>query len=217
VPGLQPLCDTSPMLPAPFKIRLCEPRDEAAVYEVCLRTGDNGNDATRFFDDPQALGHIFVGPYMKLEPDLAFVLEDLRGVCGYVLGALDSKKFYDAYLNQWLPEIRSQHPEPAGAPATWTRTQKVYYEYYHPNIFLPDPYDQYPSHLHIDLLPRAQGRGLGTEMVRVFLAELVAKGSPGVHLGMGATNARAERFYKKLGFHELARVSDARCLGKRLP
>src|SRR6266513_2206432 len=103
------------MLPAPFKIRHCEPRDEAAVYEVCLRTGDNGNDATRFFDDPKALGHIFVGPYMKLEPELALVLEDLRGVCGYVLGALDSKKFYDAYLNQWLPGILSQHPEPAWA------------------------------------------------------------------------------------------------------
>ena len=205
------------MVPAPFKIRHCEPRDETAVYEVCLRTGDNGNDATRFFDDPKALGHIFVGPYMKLEPELAFVLEDPRGVCGYVLGALDSKKFYDAYFNQWLPEIRRQHPEPAGAPAERTRTQKVYHEYYHPDIFLPEPYDQYPSHLHIDLLPRAQRRGLGTEMVRVFLAELVAKGSPGAHLGMGATNTRAERFYKKLGFTELARAGDALYLGKRLP
>ena len=54
-------------------------------------------------------------------------------------------------------------------------------------------------------------------MVRVFLAELVAKGSPGVHLGMGATNARAERFYKKLGFTELARAGGVLYLGKRLP
>ena len=96
------------MVPAPFRIRACEPRDEAAVYEVCLHTGDNGNDATPFFNDPKALGHIFVGPYMKLEPELAFVLEDCRGVCGYVLSALDSKRFYDAYLNQWLPEIRKR-------------------------------------------------------------------------------------------------------------
>ena len=81
---------------------------------------------------------------------------------------------------------------------------------------MPEPYNQYPSHLHIDLLPRARGRGLGREMMNMLLAELTAKGSPGVHLGMGATNARAERFYRKLGFHELTRVGDVLYLGKRM-
>ena len=204
------------MVIAPFNIRRCEPRDLDAAYEVCLQTGDNGDDASHAFDDPKALGHVYVGPYLKLEPQLAFVLEDPQGVCGYALGALDSKTFYDAYLNQWLPEIRQRHPEPAGDPARWTRTEKVYFDYYHPEIFMPEPYHQYPSHLHIDLLPRARGRGLGREMMNVLLAELTAKGSPGVHLGMGATNARAERFYKKLGFHELARVGDVLYLGKRM-
>ena len=204
------------MVIAPFNIRRCEPRDVDAAYDVCLRTGDNGDDASRAFDDPMALGHIYVGPYLKLEPQLAFVLEDPQGVCGYALGALDSKTFYDAYLNQWLPEIRQRHPEPTGDPARWTRTQKVYFDYYHPEIFMPEPDSQYPSHLHIDLLPRARGRGLGRGMMNVLLAELTSKGSPGVHLGMGATNARAEQFYRKLGFHELARVGDVLYLGKRM-
>jgi len=201
---------------APFNIRHCEPRDVDAAYEVCLRTGDNGEDAWHAFEDPRALGHIYVGPYLKFEPQLAFVLEDPEGVCGYALGALDSKQFYDAYLKQWLPEIRQRHAEPAGDPARWTRTQKIYFEYYHPEIFMPEPYEEYPSHLHIDLLPRGRGRGLGREMINVLLAELAAQGSPGVHLGMGAANARADRFYRKLGFHELARVGDVLYLGKRL-
>jgi ribosomal protein S18 acetylase RimI-like enzyme len=200
---------------APFNIRPCEPPDEAAVYEVCLRTGDNGDDASQSFDDPKALGHIYVGPYLKLEPHLALVLEDAAGVCGYALGALDSKRFYDAYLNQWLPELRRRHPEPTGDRARWTRTQRVIHEYYHPEIFMPAPYEHYPSHLHIDLLPHARGRGLGRAMMNALLDELAARGSPGVHLGMGATNARAERFYKKIGFHELARVGDVLYLGKR--
>jgi ribosomal protein S18 acetylase RimI-like enzyme len=204
------------MVIAPFNIRRCETRDVDAAYDVCLRTGDNGEDASHAFDDPKALGHIYVGPYLKLEPQLAFVLEDQQGVCGYALGALDSKPFYDAYLNQWLPEIRQRHPEPTCDPTQWTRTQKVYSDYYHPEIFMPEPYNQYPSHLHIDLLPHARGRGLGREMMNVLLAELTAKGTPGVHLGMGATNLRAERFYKKLGFHELARLSDVLYLGKTL-
>lgn len=204
------------MLPEEFQIRHCQPRDEAAVYNVCLKTGDSGKDGTHLFDDPKALGHIYVGPYMKLAPELAFVLQDAEGVCGYVLGALDSKQYYQAYLTQWLPAIRIQHPEPAGDPATWTRTQQLYYEYHHPNIFYPVQYDQYPSHLHIDLLPRVQGRGLGNEMMKVILAELEKKKSPGVHLAMADTNARAERFYIKLGFHELTHVGDTLYLGKRL-
>ena len=204
------------MICAPFRIRRCQMDDEDAVYEVCLHTGDDGQDAANLFDDPRALGNIFVGPYLKFEPELAFVLEDPRGVCGYVLGALDSKKYYQAYQTRWLPHLQARYPEPAGEPAHWTRTQHVHHEYYHPNIFLPDPYEPYPSHLHIDLLPRAQGHGLGREMMNVLLGELAARGSPGVHLGMAITNARAERFYRKLGFHELARVREVLYLGKTL-
>jgi len=205
------------MVPAPFKIRRCEARDVDPAYEVCLRTGDDGQDAAHLFDDPRVLGHIFVGPYLKLEPELAFVLEDDHGVCGYALGALDSRRFYDTYLTQWLPEIRRQYPEPGGDPARWTRTQKVVYEYHHPDIVYPEPYDDYPSHLHIDILPRAQGRGLGNEMMQILLTALTARRSPGVHLAMAAANVRAEHFYKKLGFHELLRVKDVLYLGKKLP
>lgn len=204
------------MVPPPFHLRRCEPRDEDAVYEVCLRTGDDGRDAASLFDDPRALGHLFVGPYMKLEPELAWVLEDDRGVCGYVLGALDSKAFYDACRSRWLPPLQARHPDPAGDPARWTRTQRIRHEYHHPQFWLPEDYPAYPSHLHIDLLPRAQGRGLGRLMIEELLGALASRGSPGVHLGMGAVNARAERFYKKLGFHELARVDDVLYLGLQL-
>src|SRR5262249_39372452 len=149
-------------------------------------------------------------------PDLASVLADGEGVCGYVLGALDSKSFYDACRTRWLPPLQSRHPDPAGDPALWTRTERIYHEFHHPQFWLPQPYATYPSHLHIDLLPGAQGRGLGRLMIEDLLGALAARGSPGVHLGMGAVNSRAERFYRKLGFHELARVDDVLYLGRVL-
>ena len=206
------------MIPAPFKLRRAEPADEPAAYNVCVETGDNGRGATHLYpDDPHALGRIFVGPYLALEPDLAFVLEDDQGVCGYLLGALDSHRFLDAYITKWLPPIQAAHPEPTGDPKQWTPAQKVHYEYYHPDMFLPEPYAQYPSHLHIDLLPRAQGRRLGGDMMRALMDALAAKGSPGVHLGLGEDNARAEKFYRKLGFTELARNKGVLYLGHKLP
>ncbi|MBI3417805.1 MAG: GNAT family N-acetyltransferase [Verrucomicrobia bacterium] len=189
-----------------FVIRRCRPEDEAAVYEVCLRTGEHGEDARHLYDDPLALGHIFVGPYMRLEPRFAFVLASGRGVCGYALAALDSERFYENFRTQWLPPLRAAHAEPTGDPARWTPTQKIYYEFHHPRIYFPASLRNCPSHLHIDLLPRAQGHGWGTRMMWVLLAALTAAGSPGVHLAMSARNIRAARFYRKLGFVELERT-----------
>lgn len=188
-----------------FEIRPARPGDEAGAYEVCLQTGDSGEDATGLYEDPLALGHIYVGPYLKLEPRFAFILADAKGICGYALAALDSKVFYDAYLSQWLPPLRAAHPEPPGRAEDWTPTQKLYREFHHACPYYPPSLQKFPSHLHIDLLPRAQGRGWGSRMMRTLLDALCDAGSPGVHLAMSARNTRAAAFYAKLGFHEIER------------
>ena len=61
----------------------------------------------------------------------------------------------------------------------------------------------YPSHLHIDLVPDAQGNGNGLRMMEALLDALRAKGSRGVFLQMHEGNTRARRFYAKLGFEQL--------------
>lgn len=190
-----------------FVIRPARPGDEAGAYHVCMKTGDHGSDGEPFFrEDPDALGRIFVGPYLAFEPGLALILEDEDGVCGYALGALDSRAFYDRYETQWRPKLCRQFPEPQGDPARWSRVQRVHHVYHHPDYFCPEPYEQNPSHLHIDLLPRAQGQGYGRRMMEGVMAHLRERGSPGVHLGVSAQNRRAHGFYQRLGFRELARV-----------
>ncbi len=200
-----------------FLIRPARADDRAALYDVCLQTGDNGADARHLFEDPLALGQIYVGPYLEFEPDFAFAAQDQQGVCGYVLGALDSKRFYRQFETEWLPALRREHAAPSGPPDTWNRTQEVYHFYYQPRIFCPEPYGQYPSHLHIDLLPRAQGQGLGKVMLELLMKQFSEAGSPGVHLGMGVENRRAEGFYKRLGFEELTRRAETLYMGRRLP
>lgn len=188
-------------------IRLATAADRAAAYHVCLKTGDSGGDGEPLYrEDPDALGRLFVGPYLAFEPASSLVLEDAQGVCGYALAALDSRAFYDRYEREWRPALCARHPDPQGDPATWTRVQQVYAWYHHPDYFCPEPYEAFPSHLHIDLLPRAQGRGLGRRMMDDLLERLRAAGSPGVHLGMWARNTRALAFYTRLGFTQLALV-----------
>jgi GNAT superfamily N-acetyltransferase len=188
-------------------IRPARSGDEKGAYYVCLKTGDNGADGERFYrEDPDALGRIYVGPYLAFEPQLSLILEDEQGVCGYALGALDSRKFYDRYEKDWRPRLCAQFPAPNGDPGRWTRVQQVYNTYHHPDYFLPEPYDAYASHLHIDLLERAQGRGYGRRMIERNLETLRRLGSGGAHLGLSTLNMRAYGFYQHLGFVELTRV-----------
>jgi hypothetical protein len=63
--------------PAPgFILRRYRPEDLDALYDICLKTGDTGEDATGLYRDPEVLGHLYAGPYATLEPELAFVIED---------------------------------------------------------------------------------------------------------------------------------------------
>ncbi len=74
----------------------------------------------------------------------------------------------------------------------------------------------HPSHLHINLLPGGQGSGRGRLLIEALLDRLVGAGSPGVHLGVGAANVRAQGFYAHLGFTELEVTPTTHWLGRRL-
>lgn len=204
-----------------WSIRTFRHGDEAGASYVCLKTGDFGKDGEPFYrEDPDALARIFVAPYLHFEPELSLILEDEAGICGYALGALDSRAFYALYEAEWRPKLCAQFPEPQGSPEEWSRVQQVHYLYHHPDYFCPEPYEEYPSHVHIDLLERARGRGNGRRMMEVLMERLRKGGSPGAHLGVSAFNLPAFEFYRRLGFHELVRAGSGadRCIymGKRL-
>ena len=206
---------------SPCTIRPARTGDERGAYYVCLKTGDYGKDGEPFYrEDPDALGRIFVGPYLAFESELSLILEDGQGICGYAFGAFDSHAFYDRYEKEWRLNLCAEFPMPSGDPAKWTRVQHVHSWYHRPDYFCPEPYDDYPSHLHIDLLERAQGRGYGRRMMEQVMDKLRQRGSPGAHLGVSGANTRAFGFYQRLGFHELIRVGSGNeeviYMGKKL-
>jgi ribosomal protein S18 acetylase RimI-like enzyme len=195
------------LAPTDCVIRPARSGDEPGAYHVCLKTGDHGQDGEPFYrEDPDALGRIYVGPYLAFEPELGVILEDDTGICGYALGAFDSRAFYARYEAEWRPTLCANFPEPTGDSTGWSRVQQAHHSYHRPDYFSPEPYETYPSHLHIDLLPRAQGRGYGRRMLGEVMATLARRGSPGAHLGVSTLNRRAFGFYQRLGFQELIRV-----------
>jgi len=187
-------------------IRPCKPPDLPALYAVCLATGDAGEDASHLHADPELLGHLYVGPYVTLEPGLAFALEDDVGVAGYVLGAADSDDFSRRMEAEWLPPLRTRYPAPAGDSSGWDPDEQLIAQLHHPPAARHPALADIPAHLHIDLLPRAQGRGYGRRMMQQLFEALRARGVPSVFLGVATRNLRAIGFYQKLQF-ELRAVS----------
>lgn len=204
------------MLIRPFQVE-----DTDALYEVGLRTGNEGADASGLVTDRRLIGHLYVGPYLALEPELAWVLADDTGPIGYVLGALDTRRFEQRCEQAWWPALRTQYPDPSTRPG-WSGLKaaspdgELAYLIHHPELTPAEVLPGYPSHLHIDLLPQGQGRGYGRKMIDTLLAALIAAGSPGVHLGVGAANERAIGFYRALGFQELRRTPTGIHMGRAL-
>ena len=82
------------------------------MYDICVRTGNAGDDARPLYRNHQLLGEIWAGPYLELQPDLAFVAEDDAVVFGYVLGAADTRAFEAACEQKWWPPLRARYPDP---------------------------------------------------------------------------------------------------------
>jgi ribosomal protein S18 acetylase RimI-like enzyme len=189
------------MRPGSASIRRAGADDREAMYVVCLRTGDSGRDATGHYDDERLLGLVYVGPYLSLQPELAFALvepddpEDRAQ--GYCLGALNTLEFRADCEVAWWPQLRADYL--LDVPRRKADQELV--RLIHEPPFAPrDIALRYPSHLHIDLLEPVRGRGVGALAIQTQLEAMADLGSPGVHLVVSTMNAAAIGFYEHLGF-----------------
>ncbi len=193
------------MTSEPARIRSYQPGDLDELYRICLQTADNGQDATSLFRDPRLPGHVYAAPYAIFEPSLAFVAQDSAGVGGYIVAALDSQAFEQRLERDWWPELRASHPEPSQdlAEGLSPQEQLALHAIHHPWSATDDLARDFPSHLHINLLPRLQGQGMGRQLIATVISALRDQCSPGLHLHVSLGNPRAAMFYQQLGFAEL--------------
>ena len=184
-----------------MQIRSYQTKDWQDLYRICLETGDSGLDATALYLYPDLLGHFYAAPYALFEPELTFILEDELGVCGYILATANSELFAQRMETQWLPKLRLQYPLPDPNDLSRDASMiRVLHKGYHadPQINL-----EYPAHLHIDLLLRAQKKGQGKLLIQTLFAALRSRGVKGVHLGVGSRNTNGIAFYQHIGFRQI--------------
>jgi GNAT superfamily N-acetyltransferase len=183
-------------------IRKAIVQDLPHFYDICLKTGDNGKDATGFFHDPWLVGQYYAAPYLFFGDAISFVVEEGTPQ-GYIVSVPDTAAF-DAWMESvWLPPLRLRYPaESPEYPAFSSHEGKIIAVIHkpHPADSLPPWRRAYPAHLHIDLLPTVQGKGRGRQLMEMLFAVLRERGVPGLHLGVSKKNKGALAFYEKMGF-----------------
>lgn len=191
-------------------IRPAAQRDHAQIAHICLKTGAAGSDATGLFCDDTALSDVYATPYL-VGPDGFCLVWDVDGEArGYVLGTSDTQAFQQWFVDEWWPRVGPRHRQRTDADA-WLLPSAA-----DPERMLIPQLDDFPAHLHIDLLPDQQGRGAGRALIGAACALLTERGAAGVHLVAERANVVAQAFYPRVGFVAVDESDAVVTFGRRL-
>jgi GNAT superfamily N-acetyltransferase len=192
-----------------LRIRPYDSADLDSLYEISLTTGHVGGDATALYTDGRLMGHIYSAPYAVLAPELAFVVADDQGVAGFAVGTLDTETWFRRLEAEWWPRLRAQYEDPGEVLSPdWAPDRRRAFTIHHP---VPTPQhvvERYPAHLHLNLAPRIQGRGLGGRLFREWRSAATSRGAGAFHIGTNRANERAIAFWSQQGFEILPPPTD---------
>ena len=182
------------------------------LYDICAKTAFNGGDARHLLSDPMIIGQYFLAPYVVFNPEWCWVLQEENRLTGYLMTTPDSIEFVQWMNLNWLPTIRMLYP--VSSPSKLSRYEIWLRQLIHKDANVEDFVSDYPAHLHIDLLPKAQGKKTGSKLISPFEQKLIKENINGYHLAMSAKNS-AGRFYERVGMTILKQDSNVIFFGKK--
>ncbi len=170
-----------------YQIRKFEKKDGEDVKKVCIALADDEWKNNPLF--AEALQDVFCRYYIEEEPENCFVAVDENDqVKGYILGAKDYltyKKVFTTYILEGSKNPVTQAMGPSSMEAI-------------------EPFsEEYPAHLHIDLLPECQGQGVGRMLLNTLADHFKEQGIKGLLLDVAVDNTGAIAFYEKCGFSQI--------------
>jgi GNAT superfamily N-acetyltransferase len=182
------------------EVRRYAEADRAQLLALSGRAGEGAPTASLWGHEESAAA-VYLTPYLDFEPESVFVAVVDGEPAGYLAGSLGTAvPSESARMDRAIREHRlflRRGPalffarsllDMAGAAL---RRQPTAGE-------LDDP--RWPAHLHINLLPRARGTGAAAALMERWLDRLRDTGTPGCYLQTLVENARAVRFFERMGF-----------------
>ena len=187
-------------------IRVYSKGDRNSIIEICCKTGYMGEPVDEYFDDSQLFSLLFCLYYVDYEPENCFVAvnETNNQVIGYVLSSFDSelqeKNFNEKMINKIFRRVFLytiwRYPKSFKAIRYMQKVSKSAPKYEKEKELI----NEYPAHLHIDILDGYQRKGVGSQLIETLESHLSKHQIKGVHLGTSDRNTKAIPFYYKMGF-----------------
>ncbi len=166
-------------------IRQFADKDKEAVRYVCLNSDGPCKSSARGINFALA---VYCDYYIENEPQNCFVAVDANDkAVGYVICSESFDRFYPVFLNEYRTRIKPWEFKRRKSALKSVESHEKYKA-------------EYPAHLHIDLLPEYQHKGLGTKLMNTLCDHLKEKGVKGVMLTVWHKNYNAIKFYEKYGF-----------------
>lgn len=180
------------------------PRDRAAIRDICAATASCGRPAPDCVGDEWIWAEFWTRYFTDREPRHTWVVEDpSRGrVVGYLTGTADARRA-ETYAPFLLPGViwRVIRRRLLRRPVARRALRGLARSLLAGELDVPARMlRRYPATLHIDLLPPAQGCGLGRELFRVYVGAMRSLGVPGVHAQSLSVNHAVARFNERVGF-----------------
>ena len=172
-----------------------------------------GNDATGLYEDPRLLGEVYVGPYVMLPGAIGFTAVDDDGPGGYVLAALDTRRFEERCEEEWVAALRPSS-DPGPHPAN--PDEEVAALIHRPHAHRMRWSSNTPPTSTSTCSPVSRERVSAGLSWRVRADALDQRKVTGVHLDVAPGNRRAIGFYERLGFSRLTGHRGGVFMGLRL-
>ncbi|XP_071171502.1 protein O-GlcNAcase-like [Mytilus edulis] len=178
--------------------------DEAAVYNICLKTCDDGLDGTEVFPGyPDLIGDRIVGSTVSQSSEYCFVVEDDEGICGYACAALDTKVLQQKSALSWMPAMREKYPRTIKGEQS--PADEVISSFHGEQHFVPESvHNLYPACIRIDFIPpRVVDHSVPKRLLACAMAALKTNGATGIHVEMNIGDKSMIDHYQRLGFTQL--------------
>jgi ribosomal protein S18 acetylase RimI-like enzyme len=180
-------------------------QDENELSEICFRTSFIYPDLSQ----KDLVNWRWLIPFCRIETENCFkaVIDDNK-IAGYILSTLDTLSFEKkcaAEFNKKISDLKAHFLK--NHKLTEEELEEFNEHFNFPVSKKSDPdyqiKEEYPAHLHINILPAYQGQRLGPKLIDYLIQQLKLNKCPGLHLGVGAENTRAMKFYERYGFDRI--------------
>lgn len=192
-----------------IKIRTYEPTDKKQVQLIHWETGFIGKSMSQIYTDRKQWAKK-TKYYLEKEPQSCFVAEDTKTkkVVGYLFGCLDDKK--NKETKEFFIELIQMiitYPFENKKNKKFTKNMLAFiWEYVTGNGKIPEA-PKNAGHIHINLLPEARAKGVGSKLLKTFFKYAKEKGVKTIHADSFQTRLNPNtNFWFKNGFSEFAKA-----------